>query len=582
MKSYIYIWLLSVALLVGCTGQTSYPEAMKRAESCMDAHPDSAFHLLTAYKDSVHTLSDEARMYYHLLTIQAKDKLYITHTNDSLINRIVEFYEEENRPERLMLAYYYQGSVYRDMNDAPRALKAFQQVADMNRDYPPSDLMARTYNQMGTLFAYQGLYDESLEANKQAARQFLLQGKKNRTSYAYRDMARMFDMKELKDSALFYYHKAHSMAVEAGDSHRIYGILGEMASFYETKLNKADTAKTMLLQVLQNHKIRNNNVYQSLGRIYDKKKQLDSAYYYWGKNLNVPNLFHQYYAHAGLFSLEIEKQNYPQAVKHIETALKLNDSIKKITKTEAVAKINSLYNYQHINKELEKEQQANLKRKFIIYILGSIIFIISILTGLLFVYIKQRKAIVSQREKQLLLLKEELYIRSSEALENNQRKIHSLEEELCQLKSDKKQLIKELTQQKELLEISSQKIMTVKAERELKENILKGSEIYQLFHKAYHVQPNIKITEKEWQELQTAIDDTDPNFSKTLYSLCPQLSLMDLRICYAIKISLSVTDIAILVNRSKSAITASRIRLYKKLHGEEGSAEMFDKFITDL
>ena len=579
MRSYFYIWLLSVIALMGCSGQTTYPEAMKQAESCMDAHPDSAFHLLTTYKDSVHTLSDEARMYYHLLTIQAKDKLYITHTDDSLINRIVQFYEEENRPERLMLAYYYQGSVYRDMNDAPRALQAFQQVADMNLNRPPSDLMARTYNQMGTLFAYQGLYDESLEANRQAARQFLLQGKKNRTSYAYRDMARMFDMKKQKDSALFYYHKAHSMAVEAVDSHRIYGILGEMAGFY-FELGQIDTAKSMLLQVLQNRKVRNQNVYQTLGSIYEKERQWDSAYYYWKKNLNTHILNQQYYAHAGLFGLEVEKQNYPQAINHIKTALKLNDSIKKITKTEAVAKINSLYNYQHINKELEKEQQANLKRKFTNYILSSVLLFI--LMGWLIAYIKQRKALAFQREKQLLLLKEELYIRSTEALENNQRKIHSLEEELCQLKSDKKQLIKELTQQKELLEISSQKIMKVQAERELKENILKGSEIYQLFHKACHVQPNIKITEKEWQELQIAIDDTYPNFSKTLYSLCPQLSLMDLRICYAIKVSLSVTDIANLVNRSKSAITASRIRLYKKLHGVEGSAEMFDKFITDL
>lgn len=544
----------------------------------MDAHPDSAFHLLSAYEDSINTLPEEAQMYYHLLTIQAKDKLYITHTDDSLINRIVQFYEEENRPERLMLAYYYQGSVYRDMNDAPRALKAFQQVADINRDSAPSDLMTRTYNQMGTLFAYQGLYDESLEANRQAARQFLLQGKKNRTSYAYRDMARMFDMKEQKDSALFYYQKAHSMAVEAGDSHRMYGILGEMASFYETKLNKADTAKTMLLQVLQNRKIRNNNV----GRIYEKKKQLDSAYYYWEKNLNVPNLFQQYYAHAGLFSLEIEKQNYPQAVKHIETALILNDSIKKITKTEAVAKINSLYNYQHINKELEKEQQTNLKRKFIIYILGSVLFILSILTGLLFVYIKQRKVIAFQREQQLLLLKEELYTRSTEALEDNQRKIQSLKETLSQLKSEKENLATELLQQKNLLEISNQKIITSQTERTLRENILKRTDIYQLFHKACHNPSNAKISEKEWQELQTAIDDAYPNFSQTLYSLYPKLTLMDLHICCSIKISLSVTEIASIVCRSKSAITASRIRLYKKLQGEEGTAEMFDKFIADL
>lgn len=582
MRRYIYIGLLSVIALMGCTRHVSYPETILQAEICMDAYPDSALHLLSNYGDSVDALPDEAQMYYHLLTIQAKDKLYITHTDDSLINRIVRFYEKTDNPDRLMLAYYYQGSVYRDMNDAPRALKAFQQVVDMNRNCPPSDLMARTYNQMGTLFAYQGLYDESLEANRQAARQFLLQEKKNRTSYAYRDMARMFDMKEQKDSALFYYQKAHSMAVEVGDSHRIYGILGEMAGFYDRELNKADTAKIMLLQVLQNRKVRNNNVYQILGRIYQKEKQWDSAYFYFGKNLNTRNIDQLYYTHTRLFSLETEKRNYPKAIRHIKMALKLNDSIKKITKTEAIAKINSLYNYQHINKELEKEQQDNLKRKFTNYILSSVLLVLFILMGWLIAYIKQRKALAFQREKQLLLLKEELYMRSTEALENNQRKIQSLEETLSQLKSEKENLATELLQQKNLLEISSQKIMTVQTERGLKENIFKESEIYQLFHKACHVQPNIKITEKEWQELQTTIDDTYPNFSKTLYSLCPQLSLMDLRICYAIKISLSVTDIANLVNRSKSAITASRIRLYKKLHGEEGSAEMFDRFIVDL
>ena len=42
-----------------------------------------------------------------------------------------------------------------------------------------------------------------------------------------------------------------------------------------------------------------------------------------------------------------------------------------------------------------------------------------------------------------------------------------------------------------------------------------------------------------------------------------------------------VKDIARLVGRSTPAITASRIRLYKKIHGTEGTAEMMDKFIAD-
>ena len=50
------------------------------------------------------------------------------HGKSSLINRIVAFYEAYGNSDRLMMAYYYQGSTYRDMNDAPRALKSFHQV----------------------------------------------------------------------------------------------------------------------------------------------------------------------------------------------------------------------------------------------------------------------------------------------------------------------------------------------------------------------------------------------------------------------------------------------------------------------
>ena len=548
----------------------------------MDAHPDSAFHLLSAYEDSINTLPEEAQMYYHLLTIQAKDKLYITHTDDSLINRIVQFYEEENRPERLMLAYYYQGSVYRDMNDAPRALKAFQQVADMNRNCPPSDLMARTYNQMGTLFAYQGLYDESLEANRQAARQFLLQGKKNRTSYAYRDMARMFDMKEQKDSALFYYHKAHSMAVEAVDSHRIYGILGEMAGFYERELNKADTAKIMLLQVLQNRKVRNNNVYQSLGRIYEKEKQWDSVYYYWEKNLNVPDLFHRYYAHAGLFSLEVEKQNYSQAVKHIETALIVNDSIKKITQTEAVAKINSLYNYQHIEKDninlkLKQKQQTQI---ILFLLLGLLLTIVA--TILILLLIKQKHQTILFKEKILKKQAIQKYEQSIEKVKENEETIRKLDICLEKSRKDKKQLENELLKaQKELLEKQNAHIVAGKKEQDIRIQVLKESDIYVLFQEAAF-NPKIKIGTKEWTQLETAINEAYPNLLSKLRELYPNITLHELNLCYLLKISIPLTGIANLFNYSKSAVTNQRTRLFEKLFGYKGKAAELDKFISDL
>ena len=37
-----------------------------------------------------------------------------------------------------------------------------------------------------------------------------------------------------------------------------------------------------------------------------------------------------------------------------------------------------------------------------------------------------------------------------------------------------------------------------------------------------------------------------------------------------------------ILNRTASAITNARVRLYKKIHSEEGKADMLDKFIVDL
>lgn len=78
------------------------------------------------------------------------------------------------------------------------------------------------------------------------------------------------------------------------------------------------------------------------------------------------------------------------------------------------------------------------------------------------------------------------------------------------------------------------------------------------------------------------IDITYNNFTEQLYALYPQISEHELRICYLIKIQIPTKNIAKTLSRSLSAISNSHVRLYKKIHGEEGKAEMLDKFTLDL
>ena len=79
-----------------------------------------------------------------------------------------------------------------------------------------------------------------------------------------------------------------------------------------------------------------------------------------------------------------------------------------------------------------------------------------------------------------------------------------------------------------------------------------------------------------------SIDDTYENFTGTLYALCKKLSPMELHICYLMKISISVTNMAYIVGRSKSAVSTTRNKLYEKLQGQKGTPEMLDQFIAKL
>ena len=235
----VFILFIGISLSLGCSRHyRSYPLFMEQARSCVETAPDSALHYLSLLKDSIGCEPEETQMYYHLLTIKAKDKLYILHTSDSLINLIVKFYDEHGDKNKLIEAYYYQGSVYRDLHDAPSALDAFREVISRSKELSPADkkqsadLMARTYNQMGTLFAYQGLYDESLQANRKSVNCYLAQGKEDKTPYPLRNIARMYDAKHQKDSALHYYQKAYRTALSTHSPHKAYIILGELGSFY--------------------------------------------------------------------------------------------------------------------------------------------------------------------------------------------------------------------------------------------------------------------------------------------------------------------------------------------------------------
>ena len=94
---------------------------------------------------------------------------------------------------------------------------------------------------MGTLFAYEGLTEEVLQAYRNAYH-YLQLGKDSLTSaYALRDLGRAFNLLEITDSTIYYYNKAYQLANSNGDIQREVNILEELAGIY-IQMGKYDEA----------------------------------------------------------------------------------------------------------------------------------------------------------------------------------------------------------------------------------------------------------------------------------------------------------------------------------------------------
>lgn len=575
--------LAGISILFSCVSNVSYPDAMQKAIRCMEECPDSARIYLSLLDSTIQLEPEETRMYYGLLTTKAQDKKFIRHKSDSLMKKVVRFYESYDDKEKLMEAYYYLGSVYRDMRDAPRAIAAFQQAADVGENSQRYDVLGRIYSQMGTLLAYQSLYEDALKIYKISYAYNLKREAGPGLVYALRDQGRMYESLNQPDSAEYYYQVAYEKAFEINDQRAINVISPEFGHVY-LNLGELDSAKKVFSRI---PKLKDDAIYlQMLAKFYKLTSQPDSAQSYYlqalQKGKENQNIYLKSTSYEALAELEAQKGNYHSAFDYAQRSMKLEDSIKKITRTEAIGKINALYNYQHTEKEnqkllLENEQQQNHNFLLIICIL-----VLVIVATLYISRLKTQKRIDREQQKQLLQLKEEQYNNSLAYIQENKKKIAELESLLQQTEGEKDTIKKQLIlSQKELLEASNQKAQKAQNEKDLLELSLRKSDIYQLFHQAVH-QDNRSITEETWKELQKIIDTTYNRFTEQLYALHPQISENELRICYLIKIQIPVKGIAKILLLTQGAISNSRARLYKKIHRTEGNGEMLDKFILDL
>ena len=582
MKHYILLFLIGlVGWGTSCTRTSeSYPYSMRIAVERMEYCPDSALALLQDMKDTLEGLPEETRMYYQLLILQAEDLQYILHTDDSLITNLVQYYEAKEDDYKKVLAYYLMGKVYIDMNDAPQALKAFQQALDV-----PSiglDMKERIYGDMAPLFSNQGLSDNAILTHQYLLDIYRAKGNNQGMAIAQWTIARMFKQKAINDSAAHYYREACHAALAMKDSATYYGMLAEWTGLrYE--MEKSPEMLQVLKEVEQREDILDkSNIHFILARMYKDFGMMDSMAYYSQKVIESGNIEKAYYSYRELYELEKQKQNPVKALEYMEKAMNSRNLLQTISQREALSQINSLYSYQHISDENADLKLNKEKQKNVILILVILLVSITFVCFVVITYQRKRSRQVLERERKLKLLVEETYAKSQKAISDNEEHIAELTRQLAMAKKENDQLMYgSLIVQMKKLKLQNEEILLSQNERRKRIKLFQEGKLYKLIQQA-SVNDAILITENDWEEIWKAVDYMFPSFNKHLSDVFPEITIQTRQLCWLTKMGIKPIGIARILKRSRQAITNTRAKLNKVIADSALPDTNLDDLITNL
>lgn len=417
--------LMSVSLS-SCSSSVKSPLLLS-ADSLMEIYPDSALSILESIS-SPQKLPRADRALYALLLTQARHKNYIALGDDSLIKTAVEYYGDKKKSVRAAKAHYYWGATYLEKGYTSFAVDEYLTAI---RLMPVRDeFLAMIYDNLADCYEKDDLYDIAIEAYRQAYQ--ILEGGSQQT-YPLRGIARICLLQNKKDSALLYYQKALDYALAEQDSSLIGALYHDLAMVYNEKKDyvQADkyVSKAMIMQ--GDDAV---NVCLSKAQIMLNLNKLDSASYFFSKNIDQLNIYGKAVCYDGMHQIAKKRGEWKIATENMDAYRVIYDSMQIMNDNE------------ELNRLMDKHQLEEHRRllsehtKMLVFTLVSVFFFLMIICVFCFMwndrkrkkrYIALQRELTQNRVDTMLLKEEEVSETNKEDLDKKRSKLTEQQIQLC-------------------------------------------------------------------------------------------------------------------------------------------------------
>ncbi len=555
MRKLIRILLFSSLFFVSCNKQEN--EVLLKHLDDIKVMGDTLPQVAMQRLDSIKPLFDNETEYLYnklaLLEIRLQDKAYITHTADKQIKDICSFFKENGTDIEKQEAYYYMGSVYRDLNDYPKAVTFFLKSAEIAEKAQDVDvkLWRNTYSQLSFLYKKQFDYSEALNTVLKGLSVSLKNGISDLREYA--NVANCYFIMKDTISTIKHYNslieninnttinKSNSdiIATAMGD-YVLLGYKNEATRCFELlcRLNKEELPFNYLvnLAIFYEHVVSADSAAITRLKLYSTTSRIESKY-------DAARWLTRYYAQKG---------DYEKATEYAIKFIDANEAVIDKTNLEHTTNARNFFQYRR-----DKEEEALVMQKAVKFRYNSMLAvsgsIILLLCGTLLHFwrkkqlldvifskeenIKQAKALAA--EKDIEIAKEKLEIeQKNQELKTLNTTNSRLAKQLQGAEEDFKLLV---AQNRELTKLMLMNDIA-KNDGDIIEKVKKTSK------GKYH------LNDEEWKELLGAIDKLYPEFTYEVQAKFKRISEPMLRVCYLLKIGLTGPQIANLTDYPRQTV----------------------------
>lgn len=559
MRKFFLLCII-LTMCLSCDNERKLTDKFHQIKRVGNSDPTLALRMLDSMSITVRTETEHIQKAYDLLDVRLHDKAYIPAMSDFKIRMVVDYYNRKGDNTEKQEAFYYAGSVYRDLHDMPRALENFLRSADeCKRGLPFDTLMLRnTYSNLHALYYKVQNYHQALQmaqAEEHIARKIgaldastLLHAgasliRLKRHPEATEKFSKAFGL--IKDSKCIPYHED------------LYSLLYH---FSVMRLHALSTDCYRFIEQQSGGQPQTSDDYLALGEYFMISNLSDSAIVYFQKALNDScSLQGRYDASKMLYTIYHGQRDYKKADYYANAFVKMTEKLDLGGRQQLAATVNNEFQYHR-----DKIQEAEIFRKnesYLQLIFGIIIFSVLVICSLI-------TMLFYRRGKRLQAI-----IKKNRMLEESRIKIEELKKEVEDSEMNRQALNEKLRCTQEEAAMLAAKILQSEEElqqnrHQLSEKINQNKELIMLMHqsefgvRAKDVIQSVRLSSEgrhhlspeEWISFQQAVDEIFPTFKDLLVHNLDRVNKDEMHVCYLMRIGLANPQIINLTGLPRTTI----------------------------